>query len=75
MRPFALAAIAAATLSCAGFRSLPPRLPDCPGAIPTVSSLPAGDATWRERARYVGGEVDAGVEAVAPNRDVAPAEP
>jgi hypothetical protein len=46
----------------------PPRLSACPGPIPSTAALPAGDLVWRDRARYRGGEVDAGYALVAEKR-------
>lgn len=46
----------------------PPRLRPCPGAIPSTATLPDGDLVWRDRARYRGGEVDAGFSLVAEKR-------
>jgi hypothetical protein len=42
-----------------------PRLPACPGPIPSTEALPAGDLVWRDRVRYRGGAVDAGFSLVA----------
>jgi hypothetical protein len=56
---------------CATARFLlhpPPRLAACPGPIPSTAALPAGDRVWHDRARYRGGEVDAGFSLVAEKR-------
>lgn len=55
-------------LACAAWPGLPPRLAPCPGPVPAVASLPAGDFGWRERVRYRGGDVDAGFLVVAEKR-------
>jgi hypothetical protein len=69
------AALAPALLAIAllGACALPwlrglPRLPACPGPIPSTEALPAGDLVWRDRVRYRGGEVDAGFALVAQKR-------
>ncbi len=61
---------ALAALACARpwWLALPPRLPACPGAIPSTETLPTGDLLWRDRVRYRGGEVDAGFSLVAEKR-------
>jgi hypothetical protein len=46
----------------------PPRLAACPGPIPSTATLPAGDRVWHDRARYRGGDVDAGFALVAEKR-------
>jgi hypothetical protein len=46
----------------------PPRLPSCPGPIPSTETLPAGDFVWRDRVRYQGGAVDAGFSLIAEKR-------
>ena len=46
----------------------PPRLPPCPGPIPSTAALPAGDRGWRDRVRYRGVEVDVGFALVAEKR-------
>ena len=61
------AASVAAACSTFGLYALP-RLPDCPGPIPSTDALPAGDRVWRDRVRYRGGEVDAGFSLVAQKR-------
>jgi hypothetical protein len=68
----ALLAGAASALACAslGLRALP-RLPACPGPIPSTAALPAGDLVWQDRIRYRGGEVDAGFSLVAEKRGAA----
>ena len=62
-----LAAVALGACSIPWLRSLP-RLPACPGPIPSTEALPAGDLVWRDRVRYRGGEVDAGFSLVAEKR-------
>jgi hypothetical protein len=42
-----------------------PRLPRCPGPVPSTDALPAGDLVWRDRVRYRGGGVDAVFSLVA----------
>jgi hypothetical protein len=63
------AAAAAATGACslASFYALP-RLPSCPGPIPSTDTLPPGDLVWRDRVRYRGGGVDAGFALIAEKR-------
>jgi len=61
------AASVAAACSTLGLYALP-RLPDCPGPIPSTDALPAGDLVWRDRVRYRGGQVDAGFSLVAEKR-------
>jgi hypothetical protein len=46
----------------------PPRLAACPGAVPSTAALAGGDLVWHDRARYRGGEVDAGFSLVAEKR-------
>lgn len=62
-----LAVAAAGGCTVASFVALP-RLPRCPGPIPSTEVLPAGDLVWRDRVRYRGGEVDAGFSLVAEKR-------
>lgn len=53
---------------CATWLGLPPRLAECPGAVPHTRELPPGDWLVRERVRVVGGDVDVGLEVVAEKR-------
>jgi Protein of unknown function (DUF3261) len=60
-----------ALVGCTTLRFLlhpPPRLAACPGPIPSSAALPAGDRVWHDRARYRGGDVDAGFSLVAEKR-------
>jgi len=63
-----LGALAASGCASLWWLDLPPRLADCPGAIPSTEALPAGDLVWRDRVRYRGGEVDVGFALVAEKR-------
>lgn len=62
-----LAVVALGACAMPWLRGLP-RLPACPGPIPSTEALPAGDLVWRDRVRYRGGEVDAGFALVAEKR-------
>lgn len=62
-----LASLALGACSIPWLHALP-RLPACPGPIPSTDALPAGDLVWRDRVRYRGGEVDAGFSLVAEKR-------
>jgi hypothetical protein len=62
-----LVAVAAGACSIPG-RYAPPRLPHCPGPIPSTDTLPAGDRVWHDRVRYRGGAVDAGFSLIAEKR-------
>lgn len=62
-----LAAFAAGACSIPRLYTLP-RLPSCPGPIPSTGTLPAGDLVWHDRVRYRGGAVDAGFSLVAEKR-------
>jgi hypothetical protein len=67
----ALVLLLVAASGCAPVRWLlhpPPRLAACPGPIPSTAALAGGDRVWHDRARYRGGEVDAGFSLVAEKR-------
>jgi hypothetical protein len=67
----ALALLLVAAGGCTTVRFLldpPPRLGACPGPIPSTAALAGGDLVWHDRARYRGGEVDAGFSLVAEKR-------
>jgi hypothetical protein len=67
----ALALLLAAAGGCTPVRFLlnpPPQLAPCPGPIPDTAALADGDRVWHDRARYRGGEVDAGFSLVAEKR-------
>ena len=63
-----LGALAASGCATPWWLHLPPRLADCPGAIPSTEALPAGDLVWRDRVRYRGDRVDVGFALVAEKR-------
>lgn len=67
LAPALLAVFALGACALPWLRGLP-RLPACPGPIPSSEALPAGDLVWRDRVRYRGGEVDAGFALVAEKR-------
>jgi hypothetical protein len=62
-----LAAVVAGACSIPRLYTLP-RLPSCPGPIPSTGTLPAGDLVWHDRVRYRGDAVDAGFSLVAEKR-------
>ncbi|MEN8159549.1 MAG: DUF3261 domain-containing protein [Myxococcota bacterium] len=62
-----LVAVAAGACSIPRLYALP-RLPSCPGPIPSTGTLPPGDLVWYDRVRYRGGAVDAGFSLVAEKR-------
>jgi hypothetical protein len=67
----ALALLLVAAGGCTTARWLlhpPPRLGACDGPIPSTAALAGGDLVWHDRARYRGGEVDAGFSLVAEKR-------
>jgi hypothetical protein len=71
VRHTALALLLALAGGCATARFLldpPPRLGACPGEVPSTALLAGGDFVWHDRARYRGGEVDAGFSLVAEKR-------
>jgi hypothetical protein len=68
LRLAALALLLGAAGGCTTVRWLlhpPPRLAACPGPIPSTDALAGGDRVWHDRARYRGGDVDAGFSLVA----------